>query len=75
MICFLLRLNSFNALLAIYFTHEAILEILSLTNKIYDGKVEYTSFHLFTIGIIPTVLVLTNWIAMFYNLKIIKKHD
>ena len=68
-------LNSFNALLAIYITHEAILEILSLTNKIYDGKVEYTSFHLFTIGIIPAVLVLINWIALFFNLKIIKRND
>ena len=68
-------LNTFNALLAIYITHDAILEIISLTNKIYDGKVEYTSFHLFTIGIIPAVLVLINWIALFFNLKIIKRND
>ncbi|MHA2055909.1 MAG: hypothetical protein ACW99F_20255 [Candidatus Hodarchaeales archaeon] len=68
-------LNSFNALIAIYITHEAILEILSLTNKIYGGKVEYTSLQLFTIGIIPAVLVLINWIILFFNLKIIKKND
>ena len=68
-------LNSFNAFLAIYITREAILETLFLSNTIYDGKVEYTSFHLFTIGIIPAVLVLLNWTALVYKLKIIKQHN
>ena len=67
----LTTLNSFNALLVIYITHEAIIEILSSTNKIYDGKVKYTSLDLFTIGIIPAILVVINWIILFSYLIII----
>ena len=66
-------LNSFSAFLAIDLTQTAILEVLTLKNRLYDGKVQYSSLDLFAIGILPAVLIFISWSAFIYYLTRLKQ--
>lgn len=70
----LTAINTAIAFLAIYITRHAAWEFLSSNNSISNGKVDYTSFHLFLIGIIPAILTSSTWIYMIIKMAEQKKN-
>ncbi|MCI5222146.1 MAG: hypothetical protein D3924_05620 [Candidatus Electrothrix sp. AR4] len=67
--------NSLNAGLALVFTHEDILTILSLNDTVYQSRVPYTSFQVFLFGVLPAVFVAINWILILRAAQQARKND
>ena len=67
--------NSLNAGIAVAFTHEDILKILSFNNTVYQTRVPYSSFQVFLIGVLPAVFVAVNWIIFLRAAQQAGKHD